>query len=885
MQVVNRQIINKITQRIMLVVMSGFSALNINNAFAEITWVESAQSKSVTTLNPEKVIASKGAYQSIDSDSLAQHFGDKSSTITLAVPLPDGTFADFTLTPSTVMSQKLADRYPQFMSYNAVQVNAAQNIGRFSLTHKGLTGIFRQQNQWVLLSPLYENNASQYISYYYSDSEGESLLPLGVNDALLSPAVSSDDTNLQLTTAQKTTGDTLTTYRLALSATAEYTAEVGGTKADAVAEMITLVNRVNQILLVDTAIQFELVDNDDIIFTDPDTDPYSDSDANADIETNQQVIDDAVGSDNYDIGHLLATNPGGLAYVGVVCLSTYKAQGYTGNTNPQGERFYIDLVIHELGHQLDAEHSFNAQDLDSCDEEQRSSFSAFEPGSGSTIMSYAGICSTQNIQNNSSPYFHAGSVEQIRDYVETGRGRLCGTTTSLTNSAPSLTLINDTYTIPANTPFVLDVEADDSDLLTYTWEQIDVGGVDGGTANASEMASDNGANPLFRSYAAVSDSYRYFPALADVLNDTVSFGEAYATTNRELNFRVTVKDNKGGVNTADVSLDVVDTGTEFTVNQPNASSVWQGNIAQTISWNTALTENAPISCQFVDITADLDGDSVFDSTLASNAANDGEHVIFSPNTNTTNARVKISCVDNVFYAVNPANFTINQGDISVAPIIDGQSILAVDEDTSITIALNDLQVTDPDSSYPDNFTLTLEVGTDYSLENNTTVVPDSNFNGELSVSVTVNDGIEDSNSFALVLSVNPINDAPEANDDSETVEQDSATTLINVLGNDIDIDGDTLSISDISYIGNGTASISGDQISYQPSAAFSGTESLTYIASDGSSTSSATLSITVSATSTTPVTSSNSGGGALGFFWIWFLGAIAYIRQSQIRLN
>lgn len=885
MQVVNRQIINKITQRIMFVVMSGFSALNINNAFAEITWVESAQSKSVTTLNPEKVIASKGAYQSIDSDSLAQHFGDKSSTITLAVPLPDGTFADFTLTPSTVMSQKLADRYPQFMSYNAVQVNAAQNIGRFSLTHKGLTGIFRQQNQWVLLSPLYENNASQYISYYYSDSEGESLLPLGVNDALLSPAVSSDDTNLQLTTAQKTTGDTLTTYRLALSATAEYTAEVGGTKADAVAEMITLVNRVNQILLVDTAIQFELVDNDDIIFTDPDTDPYSDSDANADIETNQQVIDDAVGSDNYDIGHLLATNPGGLAYVGVVCLSAYKAQGYTGNTNPQGERFYIDLVIHELGHQLDAEHSFNAQDLDSCDEEQRSSFSAFEPGSGSTIMSYAGICSTQNIQNNSSPYFHAGSVEQIRDYVETGRGRLCGTTTSLTNSAPSLTLTNDNYTIPANTPFVLDVEADDSDLLTYTWEQIDVGGVDGGTANASEMASDNGANPLFRSYAAVSDSYRYFPALADVLNDTVSFGEAYATTNRELNFRVTVKDNKGGVNTADVSLDVVDTGTEFTVNQPNASSVWQGNIAQTISWNTALTENAPISCQFVDITADLDGDSVFDSTLASNAANDGEHVIFSPNTNTTNARVKISCVDNVFYAVNPANFTINQGDTSVAPIIDGQSILTVDEDTSITITLDNLQVTDPDSSYPDNFTLSLEAGADYSLENNITVVPDSNFNGELSISVTVNDGIEDSNSFALVLSVNPINDAPEANDDSETVEQDSATTLINVLGNDIDIDGDTLSISDISYIGNGTASISGDQISYQPSAAFSGTESLTYIASDGSSTSSATLSITVSATSTTPVTSSNSGGGALGFFWIWFLGAIAYIRQSQIRLN
>ncbi|WP_166423426.1 reprolysin-like metallopeptidase [Paraglaciecola sp. 20A4] len=887
MQVVNRQVVRTIAQRIMLVVLSGFSALNINSVFAEIIWFESAQSKSVTSSNAAKVSASKGSYQSIDSDSLAQHFSDKSSAITLAIPLPGGTVADFTLTPSAVMSQDLADRYPQYMSYNAVQVNAAQNIGRFSLTHKGLTGIFRQQNQWVLLSPLYENNASQYISYYYSDSAGDSLLPQGINDALFSPTASDDEMNIELSTAQKTTGDTLKTYRLALSATAEYTAKVGGTKADVVAEMIALVNRVNQILLIDTAIQFELIDNDEIIFTDADTDPYSNSDANADIETNQQVIDDAVGSDNYDIGHLLATNPGGLAYVGVVCQSNFKAQGYTGNTNPQGERFYIDLVIHELGHQLDAEHSFNAQDLDSCDEEQRSSSSAFEPGSGSTIMSYAGICSSQNIQNNSSPYFHAGSVEQIRNYVETGRGRLCGTTSNITNSAPNLTLTNDTYTIPANTPFVLDVEADDSDLLTYTWEQIDAGGLDGGTANASEMASDNGANPLFRSYAAVSDSYRYFPALDDVLNDTVSFGEAYATTNRELNFRVTVKDNKGGVDTADVSLDVVDTGTEFTVNQPNASSVWQGNIAQTISWNTALTENTPINCQFVDITADLDGDNVFDSSLASNAPNDGEHVIFSPNTNTTNARVKISCVDNVFYAVNPANFTINQGDTAVAPIIDGQSILAVDEDSSITINLDNLHVTDPDSSYPDNFTLSLEAGANYSLENIAKVVPDTNFNGELSVSVTVNDGIEDSNAFALVLSVNAINDAPEASDDSQTVEQGSAATLIDVLSNDTDIDGDTLNISTISYSGScsGKASISGNQISYQPSAGFSGTESLTYIASDGRLTSSATLSITVSATPTTPVTSSNSGGGALGFFWLWLIGAITFIRQYQMRLN
>lgn len=884
MQVVNKYNFSKFAQRMLLIAASGIGALSAGTVGAESLWVASAQAKFSAENTAAKVAVVKGNYQSLASESLQQRFSDKTAAITLALPLPDGTFADFTLTPSRVMSADLAARYPQFMSYDAVQVNAPLNVGRFSLTHKGLTGIFSQNGQWALLSPVYEKNDEQYVSYYYLDSDGESLLPQGMDDSI-STLSAQEESITDLTTAQKTTGDTLTTYRLALSATGEYTQAVGGTKADAVAEMIALVNRVNQILLVDTAIQFELIDNEDIIYTDAATDPFTNSDANEDLDTNQQVVDDAVGSSNYDIGHLLATNPGGLAFVGVVCLSTHKARGYTGNTSPQGERFYIDLVIHELGHQLDAEHSFNAQDFDSCDEEQRSSSSAFEPGSGSTIMSYAGICGTQNLQNTSSPYFHAGSVEQIRDYVETGRGRLCGTTNSLNNAAPQVSLVSTNYTIPANTPFILDAQATDDETLTYTWEQMDAGGDTGGTATASEMRSDNGANPLFRSYSAVSESYRYFPAFEDVLENTVSFGEAYPTTDRELNFRVTVKDNRGGVDTADIMLNVTNTGTAFAVTQPTATSVWQGNAAQTIAWNTASTQSAPISCPSVDITADLDGDNTFDSILISNTPNDGEQVVFSPNTNTTNARIKVSCVDNVFYAVNPANFAITQGGSNVAPVIDGQSALSVNEDDSLTLSLTALQVTDPDSSYPDNFTFALQAGSNYSIEDDVTIVPDANFSGELSVSVTVNDGIEDSSAFPLVVSVNPVNDAPQASDDSQTVEQDSAAALISVLNNDTDIDGDNLSISDISYSGAGAVSISGNQISYQPANGFSGNESLTYIVSDGIATNSATLTITVTATPTTtaPTTGSSSGGGgAFSYVWLGLMSMMMFIgRRSR----
>jgi hypothetical protein len=983
MLVVKKHIFRHIVQRILVLTIASASVLNIDSLLAaESLWIGAPQSKPYADSEPVKVTASKGNYQRLDSEILQQSFHDKESVITLAIPLPDGTLADFTLTPSNVMSSQLAERYPEFMSYEAVQVDEPANIGRFTITHKGLSGIFRQQGQWVLLSPLYENNDEEYVSYYYKDSTGESLLANTYDDSLIAAVSASDDTVAAVTTAEKSTGDSLITYSLALSATGEYTAAVGGTKADAVAEMVTLVARVNQILLVDTAIQFELIDNEDIIYTDADTDPYTNTDSSTDLATNQTIIDDAIGTDNYDIGHLLATNPGGLAYVGVVCNASYKAQGYSGNTSPQGERFYIDLVIHELGHQLDAEHSFNAEDTNDCTTDQRSSSRAVEPGSGSTIMSYAGLCSGQNIETANDPYFHASSVEDIRDYVEFGRGSTCGTTTSLANSSPSVSLTAASYSIPANTPFLLTAEASDSDgdELTYIWEEMDAGGDSGGTATGTEMSTDNGANPLFRSYEAVSDNYRYFPALTDVLEDTLSFGEVYPATDRELNFRVTVKDNLGGVNTADVTLDVIDTGDAFAVTQPSATSTWEGNTEETVTWDTASTDSSPISCDAVDITADLDGDNEFDTLLVSGTDNDGEALVDVPNTATSVARVMVSCSDNVFYAVNPAEFTIYEGADAVAPVIDGQVELSVDEDDSITITLDDLEVSDSDSSYPDNFTLTLQAGSDYTLDGNT-VVPDADFYGELSVTATVNDGISDSNSYPLVITVNAVNDAPVidgqvtlslesdesltltlddlsvtdpdssypddftlsvdsgtnyslegsativpdedfdgdlsvpvsvndgaadsdtytllisvtyvnhapvANDDTETLSQDSEATLIDVLSNDTDSDDDTLSISNITYTGSSNVSISSDQISYEPEAGLSGTESISYTVSDGSLTDTGILTITIEATETTDTTdssetsqSSSSSGGSVGFWGLALLSSMAMLRRRR----
>ena len=881
---------SKVRRFVIRLVICGFiSPLSMASYSAQMPlWSAAPQAKSQDQQRA-RVTARRGNYLKVDSADLQRRLADKSGAIIFPVPLPDGGSKEFVLTYSPVMSKALEARYPKMLSFEGYELGQTKNTGRFAMTHKGLSGLFRQQNRWVLLSAQYENNPHLYVSYFYQDAIDPSA-PLFTNDTLLAPpsAVTAQSKSVTL---EKPTGQALRTYRLALSATGEYTAKVGGRKADAVAEMVSLINRVNQILLADLAIGFELVDNQDIIFLDAQTDPYTNSDQAGDIQTNQQIIDDALGPDNYDIGHLLGTNPGGLAVVPSVCNNDIKAQGYSGNINPQGERFYIDLVIHELGHQLGARHTFNAQDQDSCGADQRSASSAFEPGSGSTIMSYTGLCGEQNLQTRSDPYFHAGSIEQILNYVENGLGSTCATSSALDNAAPVVQLTAGAYTIPANTPFVLTAQASDpdGDSLNYNWEQLDAGGNLGSTGSAQEMQTDNGANPLFRSYFASDQPYRYFPKLSDVLAAKISFGEAYPSTNRELNFRVSVKDGKGGVNTADVALQVIDTGANFAVLEPAAGTKWQGNSLQTVRWNSADTQLAPINCQTVDIRLDIDGDSNFDSLVLSDTPNDGEQALRVPSTASDLVRLQVLCHDNVFYSLNEGTFTIEPGADPVAPIITGQRPLSVAEDNALTLTLDDLQVSDGDSSYPENFTLHLENGNNYSLsDNGMTVVPDGDFNGDLSVATTVNDAIADSVVFPLVITVTPVNDAPVASEDTFSLEQDSAPTLLDVLANDNDIDGDTLSITAVDYSGNARVSIDANQLSYQPQTGFVGSESVSYTVSDNQLTSTANVTVTVTILAipvAIPTPSpSKSSGGTLSFSSYYLLGMwIVWRKRFVLR--
>ena len=821
---------------------------------AETLWqgqVTQAKSKQV---KPLRAVADNAKYMHINQDLLNDTFSNLHSPTTITLPLPNGLNISVILTPSPILSTDLAEQYPQFMTYQAQQVDQPKNIGRFSISHLGLFGLFRYKNQWMLLSPRYQEKTQDYVSYWYKDAPKEYKKGTLPADFLLA------ETQLEgLQLAQKlvTSGDTLRTYKLAISTTAEYTQKLGGTAENVIAELMNLVNRINQILLVDLGIQFELVDNHDIIFFDAINDPFTNSDAATDIEVNQDIVDQVIGSQNYDIGHLLGTNPGGLAYVGEVCDSEFKAQGYTGLNNPQGERFFIDLVAHELGHQLGATHSFNATNSENCDEGQRNNNSAYEPGSGSTIMSYAGICESQNLQNESDPYFHAISIENIRNYLDSFSQRNCGVETNINNAIPEIQLAKIAYTVPANTPFVLSgsaIDADD-DSLIFTWEQFDNGGILGATMSLDELSSDNGNNPLFRSYRPTDIAQRYFPRLKDVLEGQTSLGETYATTDRNMRFRLTARDNKGGVSQQDVVITVTTANRSFNIDAP---SEWQALSEQTVTWDTGDTLSPPINCSNVDILLITDTDNPLETSVLLRTSNDGQQNIRVPNIISSKARLVLKCSDNVFYALSAQAFSII-GVAPVAPLIESQNTISLSEDSERQIDFADLNVSDADSAYPQDFTMTIQNGDNVSI-NQQTLIPNTNFNGMLSVSVVVNDGELDSNLFVLQVQVTPVNDAPVANNDNISVQQNSASVTIDVLSNDNDVDMDVLNIDSFSYSGQGQVSILDRQLTYSPAVGFSGTDSIVYVATDGTLMNEAILSIQVN--SLTPV-SRQSGGGSM----------------------
>ena len=592
----------------------------------------------------------------------------------IELPLADGTQMLFKFEPSNVMAPELAERYPSIKTWRIYNPENPEITGRIDVGPQGFHGLINTADgDRIFIDP--DSNSGDEIYTSLSRRSNEDSID---NDfqcqvhedsaVRAKPELSSPASTYKTLTNP---ADSLLTYRIAIATTGEYTQLFGGSKADAMAAIVTTVNRLNQVYERDLSIHLQLVgNNDDLIYTNANSDPYTNEDASAMVDENIININSVIGNSNYDLGHVFGTgNTGGLAFLDSAC-GTYKAGGVTGSNSPSGDAFNIDYVAHEIGHQLGASHTFNGHQLN-CSAGNRASVTAVEPGSGSSIMGYAGICGTDNLQTHSDAFFHTASINQIFNYTRNSGGSKCGAIYETSNNKPTVNAGPD-YTIPASTPFMLTGQSSDADedSILHSWEQIDTG-------SAGGLYTDLGDNPLFRIWPPVSDTKRFFPALKDELAGISSVGETLPTTTRTMNFNLLARDNNGGVAHDQMKINVIDTGLAFAVTSPATDVTLSAGQSISVTWDIADTNLSPINCTSVAIKLLEHNGSMIE--LIASTSNDGAQMVTIPAdiVSINDSHIKISCNNNVFYAVSRGDIQILGGH----PILSANSPSITEEDT------------------------------------------------------------------------------------------------------------------------------------------------------------------------------------------------------------
>ena len=637
-----------------LIICFTFSLLEGINAQQNV-WKKTAENTFL--LNTEKL-----------SEALKNVSKETKTTTILSFPNEKSEIVNFIIKDNALLPKELQQKYPLIHSYKGVSVNDPQLTLIFTCNANGVNAtLLKKELSWH-----FESNKDINKKEYRLQASSQ-LLPTdpvfdckskihdhnnnGLGHKILNP---------QQNRAARIGDNKLRVLRTAIAVTGSYTrfysvnAGVGrGTdiqkKGAALAGIVASLNRVNEVYERDLGLRFELVpDNDDLIFLDTQADPFDTNDFNSLTNLSDSTIDRIIGQDNYDIGHLLTTHvAGGLAIIGALCNDS-KGTAVTGFNRPEGDFFDITFFAHELGHQLGANHTQNYP----C---QRNDATAIEAGEGTTIMGYAGgPCGVPAavIEPQSDPYFHFVSIQEIQTYLDFASS--CIPVESVTNNLPSIEPLQE-FNIPFGTPFALEaiVNDSDSDQLTYTWEQVDNERAIAPPISTSELG------PLFRSFPPSTSPRRDFPQTA---GENTKW-EVLPTVPRAMDFVLTVRDGKpGGVSFLEVTINAIDTSEGiFEITSQNTSVTYAQNSIQEVTWNVAGTTANDIDVTDVKIELSFDGGKTFTMVLAESTPNDGSESIRIPEGITTSeARIRVSALKHIFYAVNKSNFNI--GDV-VLPLV------------------------------------------------------------------------------------------------------------------------------------------------------------------------------------------------------------------------
>ena len=617
------------------------------------------------------------------------------ANVQIDLPLPDGGYGRFLVMESPILPPNLANKYPSIRTYSLQGISDPIATGRIELTSLGFRGLILSDKGRgsIAIDPYWQNNPQGNVSYYLRDSGSKMgnclTASLSTSQIQAFQKISSSIASLAINNSKGTAwaGGSLRKVRLAIACSGEFAQQVSGVSGSTPGNLLQtltfitgVANRVSAILTRDFGLSFQLVEAEDqLIALNPSTDLFPDNISANSTEIaniNQTLIDNVVGSANYEFGHIflggtyswgVSVGSGEGLVFGILGDASRKAKCVSARGSTDYLRTDFDLLVaHEMGHGLNANHTFS--------DRYEGTGAQVEPGSGSTIMSYAGITPTGNLQGDSDGYYSSKSLEQMITYASSAPGNAAYETINTGNVLPNLTPLRN-YTIPAQTPFVLTASAtdDNGDTLTYCWEQLDSAVR---AKDPTKTPRDDGSSPLFRSFPPSLHPSRMFPQLNYVLNYNnipppgngtsgsivYATGEYLPTTTRNMKFRVTVRDNSsgsGGVAYADTTISSQATAGPFAITSFNTADRLVIGSTRTITWSVNNTgAGSTINCANVKISLSLDGGQNFPVVIAASAPNTGSYSFVVPNNATTQGRIKVEAVGNIFFDINNANFVV-----------------------------------------------------------------------------------------------------------------------------------------------------------------------------------------------------------------------------------